>query len=207
MNHIELADKKRVRHHASKNFKKYSKNPIKNRMINTEEPTKEDMEVIKEMCKMWFNGFDDSAAIEKIMNALDKCSDKYEKELVLKPIYWNIASKSDKFKKGCSRALFTYNFIIGAPYFKQWIAEEKRSKAIDIKGELEIEILDIFEDRKKVKVNEFYKNVDNFESVIDGVLTKMVKKGIFEVEYSKYGELYYNMCENVKYDSVGYYLE
>lgn len=171
---------KKSRHHSSKNFKKYSENKLKDRMINTEEPTESDMIVIEEMCKMWWNGLSNSKHIKKIVSELDLVPTQKEKENVLKPIYYNIANNSTTFKKGVSRALFTYNFILGVPFFKKWIKEEYFSTKKQLTGALQTQILTGLSNCKsmyKTKLLEQLEYYDYFYSSIQAMLTKMLKKG------------------------------
>lgn len=199
--------KRKVRHHASKNFKKSSQKTIKNRIINTEEPTKEDLVVVEELCKLWWNGLNSSKYIIEIVRRLDTTNDKYKKEEILKPIYWHVCNNSPEFKKGVSRALFTYNFILGVPFFKKWIKEEKLSKKKIIKGDLQTQILAILNNCKSKKMESIIEcfEMTHFEAEIKGMLTRMLAKEYIEcLEVNN--KLFFRISEKIElYEDKWYF--
>lgn len=197
---------KERRHHASKHYKKPIIDNVKNRMIDTENPSEKDMTVIEELCKEWWNGFKNPSVIQTIIDNLNKCKNNDEKELVLKPVFWHVADKSRAFKKNVSRALFTYNFILGQHFLEQWIAEEKRASKDSINSMIEIDILNLFGSFKEFKENVIYKKLEDYRTYdVEFAIERLLKKGaIVRKPLTKWNEKYFELI--AKYDYIGWYI-
>lgn len=195
------------RHHKSKNFKKQNNEFLdKVGAFDTNEPTEEDMKIIEEYCKLWWNGFIDPEDIKTIVFIFELIEDNAQKEEVVKPLYWKICKRCEDFKKDVSRALFTYTFILGAPYFKKWIKEENLSKKKVIKGELQTKILNILYAVKSINVNSIFEALElrYFEAEVKAMLTKMQTKEYVEcLEINN--KLFYKINGNIEfYEGVFY---
>lgn len=200
-----MKTKTKGRHHASKNFKKYGS--IQDCYIDTEAPTPDNMKVIEEYCKIWWNGLNTSEEIRKIIAAINCCKTHREKEQVLKPVYYIFANASKDFQKDVSRLQFTYTFILGLPIFKKWIAEEDRQAKQNITGMLEMDILNIFGDRKKIKKPEIYSNLIEYyrRQDIDKILDILCAKNALEkLPLTKWKEQYYELLAIC--DDHGWYI-
>lgn len=203
-------NKNEKRHHASKHYKKHDKN-IEDCIIDTENPDENGMRAIKEMCRMWWNGWKNPKYIKLIVDGLIEIDKKniseklktIEKEEFLKPVYNLITKRANWDRKEIPRSLFTYNFILGVPFFVEWLKEEEIDKRNRIKGKLENEILNLFVNKfglgKSLNLQTIYDNIDNFPSVIDGVLKRLENKNVIYPMY-RMEKTFIGLRENLKHD-------
>lgn len=199
-------NKKNRRHHSSKHFKRLINEPLRSRMMDVDNPTDSDMVVITEMCKIWWNGLRSSFIIRSIVHALQKTDDPKNKEEILKPLWYFIGERSPSFRKGVSRALFTYNFILGQHLFVQWIAEEDRHLKVDITSMVEIDILNLFGALNKIKMPTITHVLSDYRAyVIDNAIDRLVSKSaIKKLPLTEYKEQYFEL--NSSFDEKGWYV-
>ena len=192
------------RHHNSKHYK----NPMKDRLnetvkIDSENP---DMELVEVLCSDFWNIWTENQ-IKGIVDNVLSFNTKEEIREYLKKTYYELGKFSRDFIKQVPRILFNLVFEYGSePYFSKWLNEIERDKKQAIKGMLEIDILNVFGKREKVKVNEIFLRLKDYnEPTIKSVISKLVEKEAIEkLPLTEYNEQYYKLI--AKYDDIGWFI-
>ena len=213
-------DPTRRRHHASKYYKKAE--TITDHVIDTENPNHETM---KHLAADWWNSWHETTFIESLvkkfyykpkLRRFDPLEllegDEFEtlkekRENILKEEYYKLKKDIPQIHKMMPPMTFNVIFMYCIPNFlKPWLDDVKLDHRNRVTGKLELEILEIFENRKKVKLPELtYKLEEYFEAEVKASLTKMVKKRILEkLPLTEYKEQYYQIL--AKTDSKGFYI-
>ncbi len=185
------------RHHASKEFKKIN---------SIDEKAEADHEVMFELAKRWWNSWKEDYYLRYITEIFMRIpsNDIEAQEKFLKKEFYYLANNKHKFFDMISIRTFVEMFKYNIPnFFVHWLKETDRRRKIQVKGALEIEILEVYGKRKKVKFTDFFNKLgignhatkDGYlESELRSVLTGMVKKNfISEPIISEYGEKYYEI--------------
>lgn len=203
------------RHHRSKHFKPLTDDEDKLISCGWDKMNPDNKFQMLAVAKYWFNSADD---FDTWKDTIESYKADRDSEAFKSRFFWKMVDEGQvvpqrdgvekEIGKGITRKNFSKMFdICFIEHIDKWIKEIELDNKNRVSGELENMILDTFEGRTKIKLQEIYKKLEfeAFESNIKATITKMLNKNVLKaLPLTKYKEQYYEML--AKTDSKGFYL-
>lgn len=222
MNHLEYAilkakppiKKARRRARNSKLYKELPEEKERRYKIDTENL---DHETMRQLASEWFNSWNDSSFIRRITKGFMSRKTEIDRDLYLNNEYHWLKKHIPDIESMIELPFFVLQFKYIIPnFFISWLEEEEISKRKRITGEIETAILDCLNTGvSAVNIKNIYAKIENFESVINGVITSMENKGYIEKNGrwfnlkngKKLHDIYLNKTDKVAKDNQGWYIK
>lgn len=198
--------KQKKRHHRNKYFKKLTEEEDRETDCSWCDIDTDNRTQMIGIAKWWWNCADN---YESWVDTLRDYNNADNSETFKKNFYYNMV-EAKQISLKLKRDTFNKMFDICFGIIKGWVDDITIDIRSRIKGALENEILNLFvtNDRlgKSKNIKYIYENINNFESVINGVLTRLEKKNIIEFKEVA-GKSFIVLNNKLKVDEIGFYLE